>query len=100
MSAGEMAVQLQPKAASGPSEPKMTVLSWKFVTVEEVEKVEWTVECAGMNHSKYCYLYLYYLDRTKVGDVLLDNPCDGQHTFCAVINPKLDNENRHSWVFR
>jgi hypothetical protein len=94
--------QMQPLAAPETSicVPQITVVSWKYLMIESVKHVEWTVKCEGMKDNKFPDLRLY-CGQTFLGS-LLNIPCiDSQHTvtFRAKVDQNHVDQNRHELRF-
>lgn len=95
--------ELQPPAASE-TVPKLTVVSWKFLMIDSVQHVEWTVKCEGMKGiaNKYPDLWLCRGNSflTKRPLYLFDvSDVDGQYTFQAPFDQKELDKNRHELQF-
>jgi hypothetical protein len=97
--------QLQPPAAPvAETVPKLTVVSWKFVMIDSLQHVEWTVKCEGMKgiFINYPMLYLY---RGSSWRPLIKQPLfiisdvDGQYTFQTPFDQNELDKNRHELKF-
>lgn len=94
--------QLQPVASE--TVPKLTVVSWKFLMIDSVQHVQWTVKCEGMKGIAINYpdLWLYRGNSWVTKQPLFNvSDVDGQYTFQAPVDKKWDLErNRHELQFR
>jgi hypothetical protein len=93
--------QLQPPAAPE-TVPQLTVVSWKFLMIDSVQHVEWTVNCKGMKGiaNRYPDLWLCrgnsFLSKRPLFNV---SDVDGQYTFQAPFDQKELYKSRHDLQF-